>query len=76
MKANCKRCGKLFEPKPTKLKSIPLTTCCGNCAVRNLFDALDLPTPPELLDKYTKIPTLTEGEFYRRLDEVKLEDGE
>ncbi len=70
-KALCLRCGKPFIPKPTKLKTIKLTRHCETCQCRNLFDALDMPTPPELLDKYTKHPTLTEKEYYRKLKEVK-----
>jgi hypothetical protein len=40
------------------LKVLKFTTCCPTCQARNLFDALDLPTPPFLLDRHTKIPQL------------------
>jgi hypothetical protein len=63
----CRRCGKLFTPKPTKLKTIPMTRCCETCQYKNLFDGLDLPTPPDLLDRHTKHPTLTDAEWRRKL---------
>lgn len=65
--ALCKRCGEPFNPKPTKLKTTPMTRCCETCSVRNIFDGLDLPTPPELLDRHSKLPTLSEAEFRRKL---------
>ncbi len=71
MKSLCRRCGKPFRPKPTNLKITKMTTHCINCQCRNLFDAFDLPTPPELLDKYTKHPTLTETEYRQKLKEDK-----
>lgn len=67
--AICRRCGEPFTPEPTGLKNMPLTRCCDPCKLRNLHDGLDLPTPPDLLDKHTKHPTLTKEEFYRRLNE-------
>jgi hypothetical protein len=33
------------------------------------MDGLGLATPPNLLDKHTKVPALTLEEFYRLLDE-------
>lgn len=69
--ANCKRCGQPFQPQPTKLKTIKYTRCCDTCKVRNLFDGLDMPTPPEFLDKYTKHPTLSEREFKIELNKVE-----
>lgn len=65
----CKRCGKPFEPRPTRLKGIPMTRCCEECACRNFFDGLDLPTHPSLLDKHTKNPTLTPEEWRRKIKE-------
>jgi hypothetical protein len=63
----CKRCGKDFHPKPTRLLTKPMTECCETCQCRNLFDGLDMPTPPELLDRYTKLPALTDAEWRRKL---------
>jgi hypothetical protein len=65
----CRRCGKPFTPKPTKLKTIPMTRCCETCACRNFFDGLDLPTPPSLLDAHTKHPALTDAEWRKKLKE-------
>lgn len=62
----CRRCGQPFTPKPTKLKTIPMTRCCETCACRNLLDGLDLPTPPSLLDRQTKHPTFTDAEWLRK----------
>lgn len=67
----CLRCGAPFIPRKTSLKTLPLTRHCDTCGCRNLFDALGLPTPPELLDKHTIKPTLTESEFLRKLSEDK-----
>lgn len=66
-KKTCKRCGKLFTPERTRLRKMPFTRCCDTCKVRNLTDGLGLPTPPELLDRYTRVPTLTEEEYRRKL---------
>lgn len=63
----CKRCGKPFTPRRTPLKTRRWTQCCDVCGVRNLHDALGLPTPPELLDAYTKHPTLTKREYAEKL---------
>lgn len=65
--AACKRCGKPFQPKPTKLRITKMTTCCETCQCKNLFDGLDLPTPPGLLDRHTKHPTLTDAEWRKKL---------
>ena len=65
--AACKRCGKSFRPKPTKLRITKMTTCCETCQCKNLFDGLDLPTPPGLLDRHTKHPTLTDAEWRKKL---------
>lgn len=67
--SGCARCGQPFVPKPTELKTIPMTRMCEDCLVRNLFDALDMPTPPELLDRHSKIPTLSDREYRRKLND-------
>lgn len=67
--AICPRCGGPFVPKPTNVKVVPITRFCDDCQVRNLFDGFDLPTPPELLDRHTKHPTLSEREFKARMAE-------
>jgi len=41
--------------------------------MRNLFDGLGVPTPPEFLDRYTKHPTLSEEEFRRKLHGEKAD---
>ncbi len=62
----CKRCGKSFEPRYLDaLKT--MSTHCDTCGVRNIFDGLGFHTPPCLLDKHTKKPTLTESEFRIKL---------
>ena len=68
----CNRCGNRFDPakNPLKLK-IKEVTHCTTCMCRNLFDALNLPTPPELLDKHSKLPTLTDREFRKSLHNKK-----
>lgn len=58
----CKRCGKLFIPEPL-FKSGKLPLCCDDCCVKNLTDALGFPTPPDMLDRHTLRPTLTEAEY-------------
>ncbi len=68
--AICKRCGKPFVPKPTRIKTVPMTRHCEHCFARNLIDGMDLPTPPDLLDRYTKNPALTEAEFKAKLKEL------
>lgn len=65
--AACARCGKPFQPKPTKLKKIPMTRCCETCQCKNFFDGLDLPTPPSLIDRHTKHPTLSDAEWRKKL---------
>lgn len=77
MKTNqaiCRRCGKAFTPQPTNLKSRPMTTFCKECGLRNFLDSLDLPTPPDFLDRYTKHPTLTKDEFKTKMASEKAED--
>jgi hypothetical protein len=51
----CPRCGKPFKPEKIDFS---WTRCCQTCRVRNFLDALELETPPALLDKYTKVPQL------------------
>lgn len=58
----CKRCGQSFEPVFQKVLG-GYTTCCEPCSMRNVLDGLGLPTPPELLDPYTKKPTLSRAEY-------------
>lgn len=67
----CRRCGREFEP--ARLMGRVKANCCEECLFRNLVDFLDLPTPPDLLDRFTAHPTLTEGEYRRRLVEMKRE---
>jgi len=62
----CTRCNKPYSPRWLAGLN-KFSNCCDPCGLRNIFDALDLPTPPEMLDKHTKIPTLTKAEFYNEL---------
>jgi len=48
-----------------------MSTCCDSCSFKNLIDALDLPTPPNLLDPHSKNPTLSAEEFHRQLADLK-----
>lgn len=73
MKRRCKRCGKWFFPE---LRSLGSGVCCDQCCVRNLFDGLGLPTPPELLDQHTKYPTLTQAEYQKKLNEQPQDEDE
>ena len=75
----CMRCGQLFDPEETKRALKILTReprFCETCMVRNLTDGLDLPMPPELLDKHSKHPTLTDREYREKLNAVKPEEDE
>jgi len=65
----CPRCGDPFVPKPTKLLTIKFTRFCETCLVKNLFDLMALPTPPELLDKHTVDPCITEEIYFKKLKE-------
>lgn len=56
MTAICKRCDKPFDPLWMDGQTPRL--CCGACAFRNMLDGLGLPTPPALIDKFTKHPLL------------------
>lgn len=64
---NCQRCGKPFMPE--WLEGLgQWQRCCNMCRVRNLSDALDMPTHPAFIDKHTKHPVLTVGEFHKLLN--------
>lgn len=67
MNAICKRCGKPFKPELFLGKP---QTCCYPCMFRNLSDGLDMPTPPALLDKFTKHPTLSDAEYQKKLNDA------
>lgn len=62
----CPRCGKPFEPSAKA--AFPESPCCPICQVRNIYDSLDLPTPPHLLDQHTRLPTLTDEEYRKQLE--------
>lgn len=71
----CKRCGALFDPKKGIAGPNPLIKPrhCTTCQTRNLIDGLDMPTPPALLDKFTRHPTLTERQFQKAISELPEE---
>ncbi len=50
----CPRCGKEHNAtllgEPSKF--------CSQCLARNLFDGMELETPPHLIDKFSKHPML------------------
>ncbi len=67
----CPRCGNAFIA--VWLKSLKKwSNFCGACSCRNLYDALKAPTPPELLDSKTKVPTLTQEEYRRKIKEMPI----
>jgi len=68
----CKRCGKLFDPNKGITGPNPLIEPrhCSICQTRNLLDGLDMPTPPDLLDKHSRHPTLSERHFQKALSEI------
>lgn len=68
--STCKRCGKPFTPEPSRLKAMGMTRCCKQCQFRNLMDGLDIPTPPAMLDRHTKVPTLTDREYRKAMKEL------
>jgi hypothetical protein len=41
---------------------------CDLCMVRNFLDGMDEATPPHLIDRFTRNPTLTNEEFNRKLN--------
>lgn len=53
-----------------------MTKCCETCQCKNLFDGLDMPTPPSLLDKHTKHPTLSDREWRKKLKQQNAEISE
>lgn len=65
----CKRCGDNFDPEDGLMGKSPLIEPrhCKTCQTRNLLDGLDLPTPPELLDKHSKHPTLSDRQFQNEI---------
>lgn len=63
----CPRCEKSFDEN-SKDALFPNAVCCPECGMRNLFDGLGMSTPPELLDRHTRKPTLTQEEFRKSLD--------
>lgn len=71
----CARCNKPFVPKPTMAEALrekfTEARVCEECLVRSWADCLDLPTPPDLLDRYTKHPTLTRREFQNEISKDK-----
>jgi hypothetical protein len=62
----CPRCGKPFLPDPESLTN----KFCVACQFRNLTDGLDMPMPPEMLDKHTKHPTLSQREYRQKLNGI------
>lgn len=70
---DCFRCGKPFDEQEVrfamKLKSLREIRFCEMCMFRNLTDGLGLPTHPDMLDRYSKHPTLTEEEYRKKLKE-------
>jgi len=69
----CKRCGQPFKPWSMGADDTPCQ-CCPACAVRNLHDFLGLPTPPELVDRHTVRPTLSQWEYDRELRKPTPDD--
>ena len=68
----CVRCGRPFNAKmlPKFLRKVTpdgRDRHCDTCQTRNLFDGLGMPTPPELLDKHTLKPSLTDRDFQQQL---------
>lgn len=66
----CKRCGGTFIPEAQRKRP---QLFCWPCMFRNLTDGLDLPMPPEMLDRYTKHPTLTAAEYQRAINKAATE---
>lgn len=71
--ASCRRCGGSFIPQPIKSNPKTVTTFCEECQFRNFLDNLDLPTPPDFIDRHTKHPALTKDEFKTKIASVKNE---
>jgi len=71
----CNRCEKPFEPVWNNRIGF-WSRCCRDCGNRNLYDMLELKTPPALLDKHTVSPALTDDEFLNQFNDkfrAKLE---
>lgn len=60
----CPRCHRDFVPHPAAEYKGD-TKFCDACRYRNLMDGLGLPTPPAMVDPYTRRPTLTQAEYLR-----------
>lgn len=75
VKPICKRCGKRFTPKWLDCLH-KFSECCNTCGVRNILDGLGMVTPPELLDRYTLKPTLSEREFQVEIRKPTDEESE
>ncbi len=63
----CKRCGAPFPAEWCDSLHKPWS-CCTTCRVRNIFDGLGMVTPPELLDKHTRRPALTQRQYQKLVD--------
>ncbi len=76
----CVRCGKEFDPSSKKTAallfgdkgSVSKPTCCAMCQLRNLYDGLEFPTPPALLDYWTKNPCLTDAEYKEKVGKIGI----
>ena len=66
-KKRCKRCGVEFESKFLDVIK-KWSTCCELCSVRNFMDNTGLPTPPAMLDRFSKGPTLSQEEYQREIE--------
>lgn len=64
--AECKRCHNSFTPYWIDCID-KWSTHCDQCQVRNIFDGLNMMTPPDLIDQHSKKPALTDAEFKRSL---------
>lgn len=70
----CPRCHRPF--KPVWQEAIKIwSRFCEDCQIKNLFDWLELPTPPDMLDQHTKRPCLTKEEFRRKLQEEQSDSN-
>jgi hypothetical protein len=64
--SDCARCQQPFDPKDSVFTGTP-SRFCSACQCRNLFDGLRLPTPPAMLDRHTKVITLTDAEYRKAM---------
>jgi hypothetical protein len=70
----CLRCHDLFIPKEITIGELKIEAkFCEDCQYRNVIDALDLPTPPEMLDQFTIKPCLSKWEYEKRMNEERME---